>query len=519
MNNFRLKSPERNNYFYGKLLTVRDFQTEQHYFNQKIGLLNRFINGSGVAVGLQVTQVDNYTISIEPGIAIDYEGREIIIPSPITKKLSSIEGFPTKGYNKEVYLSLDYNEVGKEQVHSINNEVVEDRLENNEHNRMQETYKLSIKEELIDIESFSKLDLINKESTVFENNMIEIIQIKPKYARKSQVFDIGVIVKAKFPIEYMKLRYDLKLKEIKNLKENESESIEIELSNLNEGEIYKDFYSFKAPSKIYDKNNVFIENFELNFNEESIVKDLDYEECIEIIDEPIDEKIIKNYYKESVDEKIKFGNGKSVYLAKIHLVQAGPTFIIEKIDENPFKQRVYNNELLYNLIKSKVLEKGFNIKTKVINETIDYDQDPKVHVNFNNEEELLKFNFKLPNNKVLHNNISTGTIDVDVKQNFILGKNLYTDEIDHGLGLGPVCIQLGLEETLEEVYVSDEYSEQIYFGSAEAFYKDKYESSIGLYSLGAVAYPKKGTFRIAIRINSSNKEKKVRIRWWAYKDK
>ena len=39
---------ERNRYFYGKLLTVRDFESEQKYFNDKSRLLNRLLFGSGV---------------------------------------------------------------------------------------------------------------------------------------------------------------------------------------------------------------------------------------------------------------------------------------------------------------------------------------------------------------------------------------------------------------------------------------------------------------------------------------
>lgn len=38
---------ERNNFFYGKLMTVRDFCDEQRYFNEKRWLLNRMISGWG----------------------------------------------------------------------------------------------------------------------------------------------------------------------------------------------------------------------------------------------------------------------------------------------------------------------------------------------------------------------------------------------------------------------------------------------------------------------------------------
>ena len=45
---------ERNNYFFAKLMTVRDFFAEQTYFNNKRWLLNRLIHGWGVVCGLDV---------------------------------------------------------------------------------------------------------------------------------------------------------------------------------------------------------------------------------------------------------------------------------------------------------------------------------------------------------------------------------------------------------------------------------------------------------------------------------
>ena len=42
MKNMKYFPFERNKYFYGKLLTVDDFETEQRYMNDKRRVLNRF---------------------------------------------------------------------------------------------------------------------------------------------------------------------------------------------------------------------------------------------------------------------------------------------------------------------------------------------------------------------------------------------------------------------------------------------------------------------------------------------
>jgi hypothetical protein len=76
-----LKTPVRNRYFYGKLLDVFHFEMEQQYFNSKRWLLNRLVTGPGVVCGLDVKLTpDNRCVSVEPGLAIDRCGREIIVP-------------------------------------------------------------------------------------------------------------------------------------------------------------------------------------------------------------------------------------------------------------------------------------------------------------------------------------------------------------------------------------------------------------------------------------------------------
>ena len=91
MKNMKYFPFERNKYFYGKLLTVDDFETEQRYMNDKRRVLNRFLYGTGVVSGLNVVPIDDMTISMEPGLALDFSGREIVVDTPAVKKLSMID--------------------------------------------------------------------------------------------------------------------------------------------------------------------------------------------------------------------------------------------------------------------------------------------------------------------------------------------------------------------------------------------------------------------------------------------
>ena len=75
-----LKPFERNNYFYGKLLDVFHLEMEQEYFNSKRRLLNRLVTGTGVVCGLKVDLTDDgKSVVVQPGLAIDKCGREIVV--------------------------------------------------------------------------------------------------------------------------------------------------------------------------------------------------------------------------------------------------------------------------------------------------------------------------------------------------------------------------------------------------------------------------------------------------------
>ena len=78
-----LREPERNSYFYGKMLGVHQLDLEQEYFNSKRWLLNRLVTGPGVVCGLDVQLTDdNKGVVVYPGLAIDRCGREVIVPQP-----------------------------------------------------------------------------------------------------------------------------------------------------------------------------------------------------------------------------------------------------------------------------------------------------------------------------------------------------------------------------------------------------------------------------------------------------
>jgi hypothetical protein len=89
----------RNAFFTGKLLTERDFTLEQQYFIDKSRLHHLALHGWGIACGLTLTPhpyCPQLRIFIEPGVAIDGCGREILVRERIEWNLPQLDTKPTR---------------------------------------------------------------------------------------------------------------------------------------------------------------------------------------------------------------------------------------------------------------------------------------------------------------------------------------------------------------------------------------------------------------------------------------
>ncbi|MFL6236804.1 MAG: hypothetical protein ACJ76N_26980 [Thermoanaerobaculia bacterium] len=80
-----LEAPERNRYFHGQMLYDRNFRLETDYHNHKRWLINRLVIGWGVVCGLGIRacEGDEPSIIVEPGLALDRCGREIVVDAEV----------------------------------------------------------------------------------------------------------------------------------------------------------------------------------------------------------------------------------------------------------------------------------------------------------------------------------------------------------------------------------------------------------------------------------------------------
>jgi hypothetical protein len=135
-----LQAFERNRYFYGKPMTVSDFEAEQRYLIGKQRSVNRLVHGAGVLCGLQVTlptgfSADRPTVEVAEGAALDCCGNLIVV-----SRSSTVEIKGDFDPQKPNYLFIKYTECSKQPVMlSANGSSCEEVCC---YNRIQETFEI-----------------------------------------------------------------------------------------------------------------------------------------------------------------------------------------------------------------------------------------------------------------------------------------------------------------------------------------------------------------------------------------
>jgi hypothetical protein len=138
LNSINLLPFERNRYYPGKLLTSADFLSEQLYIGNKRRFMTGLLYGEGIVCGLGVQNLDDTSLMVESGVAIDGLGRESVLENSIVRKLSAIEGYDEVNSNKLI-LCLGYDEADIQPVYAVGSS---DKESGYEMNRIREGSKI-----------------------------------------------------------------------------------------------------------------------------------------------------------------------------------------------------------------------------------------------------------------------------------------------------------------------------------------------------------------------------------------
>lgn len=497
MDNKQYYSCERNNYFFGKLMTVRDFETEQLYFNSKRRLGNKMLNGSGIVSGLDVILVDNKTFSLEAGMALDYMGNEIIVSEPYVRRLNVIKGFEENKDKGILYLCIKYAENLEETTFSVAGSGTTGGV-NEEYNRISEGYELFLTPEKPDVENLKLDSLVFNSEKLYEKNGIRISLEIGKYVNPSNLLKISVIFEKEnieAPVSYS---FDIGGEFFKTLQGEDSLNVNYQETEISTYKTFRRDYYIQCDAVTDAMSKVLIkkEDFKLKVGKDEFTLENDFECPVTISTTPIREIVVHDYYSKNFNELMEKVSDKYIYLAKLHIVTNQLTYFIESIEKHPFRQYLYSNELislLSNIDDKTEIKNKQSTSEKEITETV-----PQV--------------VDLPESQ--DDNIVTGIERINLGFNPKPGKSYYSYEFVHGLGEGKIALVTAIDNSAN--YMNDEKGLLI-FGDKSIFNKEEISISAPNVSIGAIVNSEKGTVKLGVKLLEKTMAQAVDVRWWAFR--
>lgn len=499
MKNKKLYPFTRNHYFYGKLLTVRDFEEEQRYFNDKRRLNNLLLHGAGVAAGLDIIKIDDKTISVEAGFAIDYQGREIVVPESVICRLDILDGFDRLIQTDEVYLCIEYQEDAKEEVHSIAGSMAGGEMDSN-FNRIQEGYHLFLTELPPQKERVSLDSLARVTKVLFKEAGVTIRQEIPCYAVPGQVILIQVTIEKKDVTQPVHVNYTITSAAFETpiqiqFQEEEVkayQSVELTCQVLIRKELERG-----AVAVSQTKGTVLIGSTVFSVSEDMF-------SSLQIVFHSPEEHIIQKYRRMHLEELVGERTQEQIYLARLQLIRKDEIYYIEQVEALPLKQYILNNTLLALLLKTKTPQCYFETKE----EGREKEEEAQSQLSAATEQPQ---NIDLwANQEADQNRFACGEtyIETDLRSS---KKTYYSDELTHGLGIGDVFLWAAVktEPKLEPPL--------LIFGDPSIFSKGSLETGLPQYQIAIRENPARGTFRIGIRFLEDIKAAHVLVKWWAWK--
>jgi hypothetical protein len=197
-------------------------------------------------------------------------------------------------------------------------------------------------------------------------------------------------------------------------------------------------------------------------------------------DAPVDRKTLLEKLKHDwrdvdLSSRLERGSEERLYLARIHIIRFKDAYDIDTIEQLPFGQYASSAALLGStvdmLAEMSCEDVSKSALTEVSTNTDDY--PPSAH----------------------------GIAEMDIPPDTYPNTVLYSDDIVHGFGLTGVQIELALETTDGAI-----------FGDSSVFAESRD------YAYAAKTDERSGTFRIGVKINTTDPLSSLRFRWKAQLD-
>lgn len=487
MNNLQYSAGERNRYFNGKLMTVRDFESEQTYFNDKRRLGNRLLHGAGIVSGLGVLAVDNQSFSLEAGMALDYLGREIVVREPSVKRLSVIKGFEELENSGDVYLGIAYKEELRESTFALSGQESGVR---EEFNRVRESYELFLTAQKPDPAALGVERVLYELRPLYEAGGVSITLRLPRFAGAGEALNVRVLFEKRGVPAPVHFSFDVESDLFRGQEGQNVLHVEyVETEVTTHKHITLDYTMHCGPVKEdYTELRVPAQRFSLTVGaQEEPGMEEDMTHPVEVTARPLRDVVTDAYFTFHFDDLLSAGQGQAVYLAKFHVVLGPSTYSIEEVVRDPFHQCLPNTQLLYLLGSLAQNRYAEGERTACV---------PKKQ--------------EIPSER--EQQVYTGVQVIGLGVSPKAGKVYYSHEFIHGLGAGEICVVTAAESTPR---LGDPST--LVFGAGDIFPSDQFSLAVPSCHTAALVNTERGTLQLGVKLLERPDQQAVRVRWWAWR--
>lgn len=494
LNNKQLFPFERNRYYVGKLLTSADFQAEQTYAGNKRRFLNEMLFGQGIVCGLGVYALDDVSLMIESGVALDSWGRELVLDNSIVRKLSTIEGFESLESDRAC-LCLRYQEKPEQPVYTVNRRDQEEY----EMNRLREGVSLM----LLDAdktampvppenEFFSRISLFQNEDYAVELSIPAFI---PCGSRVRMTVTVTKLSEQTLPFSM-----ECTLQTPALAAEDGSHETKISVMDATPvlGEQIVRHVWLTAQQRPAPDSVVIAEPGRVDIRLSGQRVQISEKMTARAVIEPSDaESIIERELARVSLEAREMAAGEDyICLAELKLQRTQNNCMIESVRENGVKQYVRTN---VDETQRRLLRTCYGDKNEM-------PQIQAVPVAAAQNEVSLK----TPREP----QFATGLCEIPLNREARPGSVFYSDEIMHGLGKGDVFVSLGFEY-LSEDPKTNQMARSIIYGNTELFADE--QTPVPQAELAVKVMSDRGSFMVAARMLETTSNALLVLRWMAYK--
>ena len=187
----------KNRYFRKKRMRAVDFERDQAFADHKLAFLNHWVFGTGVAFGLGVQRIDSDSLLVEPGLAIDAQGRYLIVDEPAICRIRTLKGFDElQGEN--AILWLRYEEELLDPMF-----VTDDEGQSAQYAVAKERFSFSLSEEAL-LPASAAQSVLLSEYILYEDDELRVVQSIPRVLSASIPCQIRLYIQC-FSMEPLEL--------------------------------------------------------------------------------------------------------------------------------------------------------------------------------------------------------------------------------------------------------------------------------------------------------------------------